>query len=515
MVSPFDRKRTGDEHAGTQFAFPSAALSGPVIRYAPGAVLSGKYRLDAVLGEGGMGAVWRGSHLGLELPIAIKLIRSDLDGSALRGRLQLEARSAAKLGHPAIVRVLDVGESELGDPFIVMELLQGETLAQLLDKQERLSGVHAVQLLLPIIDALAVAHARGIVHRDLKPENLMIASEDQRIQPKILDFGIAKLSDPRATDPSLTETGVVVGSPGYMSPEQARGRADVDHRTDIWSLCIVLYEAITGDVPFSESNYNALMRAIVEDEPKSIVEHASGDAQLWEILKRGLAKDRLDRYRSMAELGRTLAEWLVTRGITEDACGTSIEAKWLGRLRDPLPANDPSAADPPPVGGGFSPKRTPDGPAVTREAAAGRPLASPRWQTIHASTVRTLLIGSAVLGSLAFAIASSGKSRAIVASPARAEPVAHAASPPALGEPLTLTVVPQHEPLAPAAASAAASVPVKSPSERPANPSAAFQNPVSAGPRASTSSLASANGATPPAASAKRRNRELNLLSPY
>jgi serine/threonine protein kinase len=513
MVSPFDSKRTGDEHAGTQFAFPSSALSGPVIRYAPGAVLSGKYRLDAVLGEGGMGAVWRGSHLGLELPIAIKLIRSDLDRNSLRARLQLEARSAAKLGHPAIVRVLDVGETEFGDPFIVMELLQGETLAQLLDEQERLSGVRAVQLLLPIIDALSVAHARGIVHRDLKPENLMIATEDQRVQPKILDFGIAKVSEPRDTDPSLTEAGAIVGSPGYMSPEQARGRADVDYRTDIWSVCVVLYEALTGDVPFSATNYNALLRAIVEDEPRSIVEQASGDARLWEILKKGLAKDRLDRQRSMAELGRTLAEWLLSRGVTEDACGTSIESKWMGRLSDPLSLNDISAVGPRPMSGGFGPKLTLDGPVGALEQEARSPVPTPRWTKLNANTVRALLIGGALLGSLALVIGRAGKSQAVVG-PAHAEPVVHAGNPPALGEPLAVTVVPAQEPLAQAAAPAAPSIPEPPPAERRANLGAPRQKSASAGTRASISS-ASANGAAPPAASAKPRNQELNLLSPY
>ncbi|HEX3854695.1 MAG TPA: protein kinase, partial [Polyangiaceae bacterium] len=133
----------------------------PVGRYAPGVILSGKYRLEAVLGEGGMGAVWRASNLLLELPVAIKLIRADLDRSSLRARLQVEARAAAKLGHPAIVRVFDVGESEFGDPFIVMELMHGETLAQMIS-QGRLSAARTVQLLLPIIDALALAHLGGI-----------------------------------------------------------------------------------------------------------------------------------------------------------------------------------------------------------------------------------------------------------------------------------------------------------------------------------------------------------------
>src|SRR3954462_7053142 len=131
MATPSAAKSTGEDHTETSHAFPPTAA---VACYAAGSVLSGKYRLDALLGEGGMGAVWRATNLLLDLPVAIKLIRADLDRNALRARLQLEARSAAKLGHPAIVRVFDVGESEFGDPFIVMELLQGETLSSVLTR---------------------------------------------------------------------------------------------------------------------------------------------------------------------------------------------------------------------------------------------------------------------------------------------------------------------------------------------------------------------------------------------
>ena len=335
-TTPLELDAAGEVQSPSE---PSQVQSGPSSgRYLPGALLSGKYRLDALLGEGGMGAVWRASNLLLDMPVAIKLIRADLDRGSLRARLQLEARSAARLGHPAIVRIFDVGESEFGDPFIVMELLQGQTLARLITNG-RLSATYAVQLLLPIIDALGSAHARGIVHRDLKPDNLMIAVEDQHIQPKILDFGIAKLTDPKVTDHKLTEAGAVVGSPDYMSPEQARGLEDLDASTDIWSSCVVLYEAITGCAPFSASNYHALLRAIVEDQPTSILERAAGDEALWAIIQRGLAKDRRQRFASMLELGRALAVWLSSHGVREDAAGTSIESKWLSRSSEALDAS--------------------------------------------------------------------------------------------------------------------------------------------------------------------------------
>jgi serine/threonine-protein kinase len=327
MRTPIDGQSMANEQ--TAIGPPLAA------RYQSGAVLSGKYRLEVLLGEGGMGAVWRASNLLLDLPVAIKLIRADLDRGSLRARLQLEARAAAKLGHPAIVRVYDIGESELGDPFIVMEHLRGETLAEVISRG-RVPATRAVQLLLPIIDALAVAHARGIVHRDLKPDNVMIALEEQHVRPKILDFGIAKLTDPCDSHLKLTEIGAVVGSPEYMSPEQARGREDIDASTDIWSTCVVLYEAVTGCTPFSATNCNALLRSIVEDAPKPLSEHALNDAALWLILERGLQKDRAQRYASISELGQALASWLVSQGVTEDACGSSLDSKWFGRKSDPL-----------------------------------------------------------------------------------------------------------------------------------------------------------------------------------
>ncbi|HYQ04292.1 MAG TPA: protein kinase [Polyangiaceae bacterium] len=303
--------------------------------YRAGDVIAGKYRLDALLGEGGMGTVWRAHNLQLDAPVAVKLIRGGPDQVSLARRLKQEARAAAKLGHPAIVRVFDVGDSELGDPYIVMELLNGRTLGRLLATEQRLSAVQGVQLLLPLADALTVAHAKGIVHRDLKPDNIFLAYEGEQLQPKLLDFGIAKLADESGQNLHLTQTGAVLGSPEYMSPEQARGQDNIDLRTDIWSFCVVLYETLSGVSPFSGSNYNSLLRAIVENEPQSLVELLAADPTLWEIIKRGLSKDVARRYATMSELGQALAGWLMLQGIFEDVTGVSLDAKWISRSSTP------------------------------------------------------------------------------------------------------------------------------------------------------------------------------------
>ncbi len=134
----------------------------------------------------------------------------------------------------------------------------------------------------------------------------------------------------------MTELGAVVGSPEYMSPEQARGLDDVDASTDIWSICIVLYEAVTGSTPFSATNCNALLRSIVEDDPKPLSQHAAGDDELWQIVERGLHKDRALRYGKISDLGQALASWLVSNGITEDVCGSALDCKWFARKSDPL-----------------------------------------------------------------------------------------------------------------------------------------------------------------------------------
>jgi serine/threonine-protein kinase len=300
----------------------------PSAHYGVGSVLAGKYRLDSVLGEGSVGTVWQATNLLLDSPVAIKLTHAELAGPEFRARLQLEARAAASLGHPAIIRVFDVGETNLGDLFIVMELLQGATLAQMI-AGGKLTAVRTVQIVLPIIDALAAMHARGIVHRDVKPDNLFISLEDRTVQPKILDFGIAKLNESRGKVGHVSESGMLVGSPEYMSPEQAMACDDIDFRTDIWSVCVALYEAMSGETPFATVSDDALLGAITELEPASLAESGDCDEQLWEIVHIGLAKDRYARHASMADLGRALASWLAGHGITEDACGTSLESRWF------------------------------------------------------------------------------------------------------------------------------------------------------------------------------------------
>lgn len=304
--------------------------------YEAGEQIAGKYLLKQKLGEGGMGAVWRAYNETLDVDVAVKLIRAEEvdspEGGVLLGdRLLQEARAAARLGHPAIARVFDFGTTDRGDPFIVMELLKGEDLADTLARRGKISPTKAVATLLPIAHALEAAHVQGIVHRDIKPENIFLArSEDGRVQPKLVDFGVAKID--RAKNHRLTQTGAMLGSPIYMSPEQARGD-DVDPLADVWALCVVLYEAIAGRPPFEGKNYNALLYSIIADEPPTLASLGVDDEELWHIVRRGLEKDPANRWQSMQLLGASLARWLISRNVQEDITGATVSAQWLRRVQ--------------------------------------------------------------------------------------------------------------------------------------------------------------------------------------
>jgi eukaryotic-like serine/threonine-protein kinase len=325
-------------------------------RYVEGSVVAQKYRLVRVLGEGGMGAVWVAQNLTLGVQVALKLIRSEIEGKVdgLSERLLTEARAAASIGHPAIIQVFDFGLTEHREPFIAMELLHGESLSNVVKRRRRIAPGRAVRTLLPVIEALVVAHLRGIVHRDLKPDNIFLAQQANRVQPKVLDFGIAKLS--QGFSANLTCEGTVLGSPAYMSPEQARGEGDVDFRTDMWALCVVLYEMVTGVHPFTGANWHGLMWSIMEGKPKPLSEHQVEEPALWAILSRGLEKERERRYDSMFDFGRALAMWLIEQGVTRDICNSSLKSTWLERslsssavMHSFFPSDAPGSGDPEPV----------------------------------------------------------------------------------------------------------------------------------------------------------------------
>ncbi|WP_437736255.1 serine/threonine-protein kinase [Sorangium sp. So ce1335] len=312
------------------FAPPPGAGRSTRRIYREGDVIGGKYRLRYVLGEGGMGMVWLAHNDLLNIDVAIKFIRREVNSTEATVRLQQEARAAARIDHPSIVRVLDFGESDHLDPYIVMEVLRGEQLVEAIERRKRFSPEAALRILLPIASALAAAHDRKIVHRDVKPENIFLVKNDRGdITPKIVDFGIAKVWSETSSGSDVTKAGTVLGSPDYMSPEQARGITDVDGQTDVWAFSVVLYETITGQRPFQGGNYHDLVAAILVKGAVPITQLGVGDAALWSIIERGLAKERSGRWRTMRDMGVALARWATEHGVEEDVTGTSIAVHWL------------------------------------------------------------------------------------------------------------------------------------------------------------------------------------------
>jgi len=292
--------------------------------YAAGETISGKYRLVRPIGRGGMGVVWQAHSELLDIPVAIKLVQQFSASQELRQRLLLEARAAARLVDPGIIRIFDCGETSKGDPYIVMELLEGEDLASRLEHRGRLPPIEAIRTLLPIVRALGVAHAANIVHRDLKPENVFFTkSQTAEEQPKLFDFGIAKVDV--EWDKRLTQAGSTLGSPSYMSPEQAQGN-EIDTRSDLWSVAVVLYEAITGQLPFDGTSYQGIVHAILFAEPKSLLELGVDEPELWSIIAKGLERNRELRLQSCDELAVALSAWLIDRGVTHDVTGVSLHA---------------------------------------------------------------------------------------------------------------------------------------------------------------------------------------------
>ncbi len=291
-------------------------------------LVADKYRLVRKLGEGGTGTVWLARNVNLDAQIALKLVKKGARNPDSAEQLLNEARAAARLRHPGIVRIFDYGQTERNEPYIVMEVLTGESLLELLDRERQLSAMRTIQLLLPIADALASAHAQGVIHRDLKPDNVFISQSDTLIQPKVVDFGFAKHGVSEGS--RRVREQAVAGGMRYMAPEQALGAVDVDHRVDVWSFCAILYECIAGRPPFDGAHYESLLFRIIDGAPIPITDLGSADAALSRIVTRGLSKQPDRRWPNMRELGKALAAWLSRNGVTEDVSGHSLRAAWLG-----------------------------------------------------------------------------------------------------------------------------------------------------------------------------------------
>jgi serine/threonine-protein kinase len=276
-------------------------------RVSSGTILAGKYALVAKLGQGGMGSVWRAEHVQLRSPIAIKLIDEDIasDSEAL-ARFMREAQSAAALRSPHVVQILDFG-ADNGVPYIAMELLEGESLARRIERTRGISPLETASIVTQVSRAIAKAHETGIVHRDLKPDNIFVVHNDEEEVAKVLDFGIAKAQRSLdATTGSNTRTGAILGTPYYMSPEQAEGNRYVDHRTDLWALGVIAFECLLGRRPFDSDALGSLLLAICTRPVPVPSSHGRVPRGFDAWFARACSRDPQARFQSARELAAEL-----------------------------------------------------------------------------------------------------------------------------------------------------------------------------------------------------------------
>lgn len=280
-----------------------------------GVVLAGRYRIEQRLGAGGMGEVYRAVNTAIDRPVAVKMLRPELMNNAdLVERFLREAKAATIVRHPNVVDVLDVIEHE-GVPMIVQELLHGKDLAKYIEVSGgKLSVDEVLPLLIPVIEAVGVAHSKGVIHRDLKPDNVFLHEVEGLVIPKVLDFGISKVNAPDAR--RMTSTGTAMGTPAYMSPEQIQGTASVDPRGDVWSLGVVLFEALSGQLPFEAETQGGLFVQICTTRARSLATVASGvPASVVAIVARCLEPNRDARFANGTELAKALRAVLAERGV--------------------------------------------------------------------------------------------------------------------------------------------------------------------------------------------------------
>ncbi len=266
-----------------------------------GQELESKYRLERLIGMGGMGAVFAARHLITDRPVAVKVLLPEFVGSEhLVTRFMTEARAAGRLRHPNVVEVIDVGRTDDDTVFMVLELLDGESLGERIERGP-LSPAETLRALLPVMDALATAHDSNIVHRDIKPDNIFLSRDYHgELIPKLLDFGIAKLVEGKRN--TLTNPGTIMGTPHYMAPEQAAGTDAVTGGVDVWSMGVVMYEALTGSLPFMADNLIKVLMKISTEDPEPLENYAPDVPRpLAEVIQRAITRDPAVRITLMPE----------------------------------------------------------------------------------------------------------------------------------------------------------------------------------------------------------------------
>ncbi|HEY1959008.1 MAG TPA: serine/threonine-protein kinase [Polyangiaceae bacterium] len=371
-------------------------------------ILGGKYRVTRVIGEGGMGVVVEAIHVELDERVAIKFMRPEMLGSPdVVARFDREARAAVRLKSEYVARVMDVGKTGAGVPYMVMEFLDGEDLGDTLSRGGPLPVTQAVEYIIQACEGIGEAHARGIVHRDVKPENLFLVKRDDGWRSiKVLDFGISKAAIVGASSVNVASSNTtnLMGSPHYMSPEQLRSTKTVDHRADVWSLGVVLFELLAGVMPFDETlEFTELLACILESPHRRIRAHRPDVSPALEaVIDRALEKDRTRRFQSTAELAVALLPFAPKRARAMAERLTSItRAAGLSDSALQVPPSDlPPRNDaaltlaPGAIGSPRVPEMTPVSAPLPPQSVPSI-TAAPEFP-MHARPHRSMLVGGAI-----------------------------------------------------------------------------------------------------------------------
>ncbi len=315
-----------------------------------GAVFNRRWRLTRLLGEGGMGAVYEAQGLSGEGVRAVKVLHPEfVDEEHVLQRFFAEAQAAQSLQHPNVAQIFEQNRAEDGTPYLVMELLQGMPLSSLAKPGQPTPAGVVVPLILAVLSALSAAHQRGVVHRDLKPDNIFVVADGRGGQTaKVLDFGIAKVMDAAGGMGSKTKTGILLGTPGYMSPEQIKNAKGVDARSDLWSVGIILYEMLSGQEVFPADNEFTRLTMVLTQEVRPIAQVAPQLAAFGPFFQRALSKEPSTRFQSADEMARALAALVPAQAAPP--AGAPRAASHMGTVALNLADAPPQTAQPQPFG---------------------------------------------------------------------------------------------------------------------------------------------------------------------
>jgi eukaryotic-like serine/threonine-protein kinase len=379
-----------------------------MVGIASGTVVGGKYRLEEAIGRGGMASVWRATHTTLETPVAVKFL--EMFGSSrnqMATRFLREAKLAGVLRHRNVVHILDYGVMPDGQPFMVMELLEGTSLADRFDHGPPMTDLELFDIAALVLSGLGAVHAAGIVHRDVKPDNIFLVRDADGVYPKLLDFGISRGVE--GPDERVTRTGAVIGTPLYMSPEQARGMKDLDQRADLWSVGMILWEGLTGTLPFmSENMGDVLIRVATEDAPSVKVSRPDLPDPVVDVVARAIKRDRNQRFADAREMREAVVH----------------AAELLEQQSGLVRRRDPSAI-----------RRVPS--AAVAHTAVSEPPPRARWPFFVAGAV-VFALTSIVIAFIAVGGEIRFTSAAAEPEPAAAPPAAPDPPPPAVTPPVAL-----------------------------------------------------------------------------